>query len=65
MIWKAKNPQAFRLKFPVPHLVRVPLVKLLVLPPVQFDHQGRCPAVKVHNVFADHPLPVPVQRVFS
>ena len=63
MVWEAQHPQALFAELPVPHLVCVPPVQLLMLPPVQLDHQGSGPTVKVHNVFSDHPLPVPVQRV--
>ena len=64
MVWEAQHPQALLAELPVPHLVCVPTVQLLMLPPVQLDHQGSGPTVKVHYVFADHPLPVPVQGVF-
>lgn len=65
LVAKAQYPKSFRLELPVPHLIRIMLVELFVLLPVQFDHQRCRPAVKVYNVFSDHPLPVPVQRVFS
>ena len=64
MVREAEHPKPPGLKLPIPDLIRVPRVKLLVLPPVQLNDQRGRPAVKIYSVFSNHPLPVPVQRVF-
>lgn len=58
MVAKSKYPQASFLKKGISKSILFFYLSMKMLPTVQFNDQDSLPAIKIHDVITDNPLPV-------